>query len=239
MLKAQPTLCDLMDCSLPGSSVYGVSQARILEWVVISSSRGSSWLRDWTHVASIGRQILYLWATGKPLLSHFVQFKRSSEYHLNLNNNNSIYSEIFNSDFILDTKLSLNWPFSSKLFPILFFYCLRLRLIQFSQSYTSLSSVQFSSVTQSNLTLCDPMGYSMPGFSVYHQLPELAQTYVHCFGDAIQPSYPLSSPFLPAFNLSQHQGLFKWVSSSHQVAKVWEFQIQHQSFQWIFRTDFL
>ena len=74
---------------------------------------------------------------------------------------------------------------------------------------------------------------------VHHQLREYAQTHVLWVSDAIQLSHPLSSPSLPAFNLSKHQGLFKWVSSSHQVAKVLEFQPQHQSFQWIFRTDFL
>ena len=82
------------------------------------------------------------------------------------------------------------------------------------------------------------MNCSMPGLPVHHQLPELTQTHVHWVGDAIQPSHPLSSPS-PTFNLSQHQGLFKWVSSSHQVDKVLEFHLQNQSFQWIFRTDFL
>ena len=99
--------------------------------------------------------------------------------------------------------------------------------------------VQLSSVTQSCLTLCDPKDCSRLGFPVHHQLPEFTQTHVHWIGDAIQPSYPLSSPSPPAFNLSQHLGLFKWVSFSHQVAKVLEFQLQHQSFQWILRTDFL
>ena len=99
-------------------------------------------------------------------------------------------------------------------------------------------SVQFSSVPQSCPTLCNPMDCSASGFPVHHQLPELAQNHVHWVSDAIQPSYPVSIPS-PAFNLSQHQGLFQWVSSSHQVAKVLEFQLQHQSFQWIFRTDFL
>ena len=80
---------------------------------------------------------------------------------------------------------------------------------------------------------------SMRGFPVLHQTLEIAQTHTHWVSDAIQPSYPLLSPSLPAFNLSQHQGLFQWVSSSPQVAKVLEFQLQHQSFQWIFRTDFL
>ena len=100
---------------------------------------------------------------------------------------------------------------------------------------------QFSSVTQSCLTFCDLMDCSTPGFPVHHQLLELAQTHVHdaIIGDAIQPSHPLLSPFPPTFNLSEHQGLFKWVSSLHQVAKILEFQLQHQSFQWIFRTDFL
>ena len=96
-----------------------------------------------------------------------------------------------------------------------------------------------SSMAQSCLTLCDPMDCSMPGFPVYHQLLELAQTHVHRVGDVIQPSHPLSSPSPPAFYLSQHQGLFQWVSFLHQVAKVLEFLLQHQSFQWIFRTAFL
>ena len=88
-------------------------------------------------------------------------------------------------------------------------------------------SVQFSSVAQSCLTLCDPMNRSMPGLPVHHQLLEFSQTHVHWVGDAIQPSHPLSSPSPPALNLSQHQGLFKWVSPSHQVAKGLEFQLQH------------
>ena len=78
-----------------------------------------------------------------------------------------------------------------------------------------LDSVQFSSVTQSCLTFCDPMDCSTPGFLVHHQLPELAQTHVHQVGDAIQPSHPLSYPSPPALSLSQNQSLFQWVSSSH------------------------
>ena len=78
-----------------------------------------------------------------------------------------------------------------------------------------------SSVTQSCLTFCNPMDCSMPGFLVHHQLPELVQTHVRWVRDAIQLFHPLLSPYLPAFNRSQHQGLFQWVSSSHQVAKYW------------------
>ena len=86
--------------------------------------------------------------------------------------------------------------------------------------FPSDASVQFSSVTQSCPTLCSPMNLSTPGLPVHHQLPEFTQTHVHRAGDAIQPSHPLSGPFPPAPNLSQHQGLFQWVSSSREVAKV-------------------
>ena len=102
-----------------------------------------------------------------------------------------------------------------------------------------LSSVQFSSVVQSCPTLCNPMECNTPGLPVHHQLPEFTQTHVHWVSDAIQPFHPLSSPSPSTFNFSQHQGLFKWVSSSHQVARVLEFQLWHQSFQWIFMSDFL
>ena len=84
---------------------------------------------------------------------------------------------------------------------------------------------QFSSVAQSCLTLCDPMDCSMPGLPVHHQFLDFTQTNAHRVSDAIQPSHPLSSSSPPAFNLSQHQGLFQWVSSSHQVAKGLEFQL--------------
>ena len=112
-------------------------------------------------------------------------------------------------------------------------------LFAFSFYHLRVVLVHFSSVAQLCLTLLDPIDCSTPGFPVHHQLLELAQTHVRRVSDVIQPSHPLSSPFLPAFNLSQHQGLFQWVSSSHKVARVLELKLQHQSFQWIFRTDFL
>ena len=103
-----------------------------------------------------------------------------------------------------------------------------LRIFMYSQS-------QFShSVVSDSLR---PMDHSMPGFPVHHQLPKPAQTHVHWVGDAIQPSHYLSSPSVIASKLSQHQGLSQWVSLPHHVAKVLELQLQHQSFQWIFRTD--
>ena len=98
--------------------------------------------------------------------------------------------------------------------------------------------VKISTVAQSGMTLCNSMNCSTPFLPVYHQLPEFTQTHVHWVGDAIQPPYPLSSPS-PAPSPPQHQSLFQWVNSSHQVAKVLEFQVQHQFFQWTLRTDLL
>ena len=132
-----PTLCDPMNCSLPGSSICGIFQARVLDWVAISFS------------------------------------------------------------------IKVNWHFLSIMY----------------------NSAQFNSVAQSCPTLCDPMNRSTPGLPVHQQLPEFTQTHVHRVRDVIQPSHPLSSPSPPALNPSQHQSLFQWVNSSHQVAKVPEFQL--------------
>ena len=125
--------------------------------------------------------------------------------------------------FLQNNTIYIDW--------LIFFSCLGQRLNR------CLTSVQFNSVTQSCLTLCDPMNCSTPGLLVHHQLLESTQTHVHRVGDAIQSSHPLSSPSPPALTPSQHQGLFQWVSSSHEVAKVLEFQLQHQSLQWTSRTD--
>ena len=95
--------------------------------------------------------------------------------------------------------------------------------------------IQFSLVTSDSL---QPHGLQHARLPCASPTPRVAQTHVHWVSDAIQPAHPVLSPSSPAFSLSQHQGLFKWVSSSHQVAKVLEFQLQHQSFQWVFRRDF-
>ena len=99
--------------------------------------------------------------------------------------------------------------------------------------------IQFISVTQSCPTFCDRMNRSTPGLPVHHQLPEFSQTHVHRVSDAIQPSHPLSSPSPPAPNPSQHQSLLQWVNSSHEVAKVLQFQLQHHSFRRNPRADLL
>ena len=113
------------------------------------------------------------------------------------------------------------------------------RAILFTDSFIQiLKRYQFSSVTQC-LTLCDPMNHSTAGLPVHHQLPEFTQTHVHRVGDTIQSSHPLSSPSPLAPNPSQHQGLFQWINSSHEVAKVLEFQLQHHSLQRNPRADLL
>ena len=128
-------------------------------------------------------------------------------------------------------------PFLSKAIKLFFYASPQLLSLRFDSVLSAW--VQFSSVTQSCPTLCDSMNCSTPGLPVHHQLLETTQTHVRWVSDAIQLSHPLSSPSPPALNLSQHQGLFKWISSSHQVAKVLEFQLQQQSFQWTPGTDLL
>ena len=124
---------------------------------------------------------------------------------------------------------------------------LRLSTTQLIYSVVPVAAMQQSDVCVSGhmlfscsvpTRLCDLMDCSTPGFPVLHYFLQFAQTHVHWAGDAIQPSYPLLSPS-PTFSLSQHQGLFQWLGSSYQMAKVSEHQSQHQSFQWIFRIDFL
>ena len=141
--------------NLPGSSVNGIFPARVLEWAVISSSRGSFQPRDQTHISCVSC-ITGIFFTAEPL---------GKPWHI----------------------------------------------------------VQFSSVAQLCLTLCNPVNCRTPGLPVHHRLLEFTQTHVHPVGFAIQPSHPLSSPSPPAPNPSQHQCLFQWVNSSHEVAKVLEF----------------
>ena len=106
-------------------------------------------------------------------------------------------------------------------------------------SYLLLPSV-FPSIRifSSESTLCNPMNCSTPGLPIPHHLPKLAQAHIHCISDVIQSSHPLTPPSLSTLNLSQNQGLFQWVNCSHQMNKILELQLQHQSFQWIFRSWF-
>ena len=122
---------------------------------------------------------------------------------------------------------------------ILVFWMLSFKPAFSLSSFTFIKRFFQSVVTQSRPTASDPMDWNTKGFPVHHQPPELAQTHIHQATDATQPFHPWSHPSPPATNLSQLQGLFPWASSLCQVAKILEFQFQHQSFQWIFRTDFL
>ena len=223
-----------MDCSLPGSSFHGILQARVLEWVAISFSRGSFWPRDWIRVSRIPGRCFNLWATREATRLRF-KFWVGPNLHIRDTDPKVRRVECWGTEI----KAKYSRALSPQLFVV---------VVQ------SLSCVQF----------CDPMDCSKPGFPVLHHLLNSfssvqslsrVQLFVTPWTAArqaslsitnsqsllklmfiesvmaIQPSHPLPSPSPPAFDISQHQGLFKWVSSSHQVAKVLEFQLQHQSFQ--------
>ena len=182
-----PTHCDPMDGNPQDILSMGILQARILEWVAMPSSRGSSQPRDCTQVSCIAGGLFPIRATREAL---------------------NILLETFGISWISLEHMLVDTGY--------WFYF---------RNRITFSSVQFSSVAQSCPTLCDPMNCSTPGLPVHHQLPEFTQTHVHRVGDAIQLSHPLSSPSPPAPNPFQHQGLFQWVNSSHEVAKVLEFQL--------------
>ena len=145
----------------------------------------------------------------------------------------SVSLPVIGSNLILlhyySSVLYLSTPISQVTKPLKCISSYKIRFIfQICTFAKYICSVPFSSVTQSYQTLCNPMDRSTPGLPVYHQLPEFTKTPVHRVGDAIRPSHPLSSPST-AFNLSQHQGLFKWLSTLHQVAKVLAFQCMSPS----------
>jgi len=173
------TLCGPVDCSPPGSSVHGILQARILEWVVISSPGDipKPGIEPCLHC----RQMLYP-------LSH--QGSPTGEEGRAITNT-SRKNKAAGPKQKWCSAVDVSHGEGKK------------------QYWIGTCNIQFSSVTQSCLTLCNPMDCSTPGFPVHHQLPEHTQTHVHHIDDAIQPAHPLLSPFPPTFNLSQHQGLFK------------------------------
>ena len=193
-----PNLCNPIDCSCQAPLFMGILQARILEWVVMPSSTGSSQPRDGIPGLPPCRQIVY-WLSHQGSPSRWIQY---IIYYINC--------------IVLHVKTNFGML----------------------KTVHQVLSVQFSSVTQSCSTLCDPMNRSTPGLPVHQQLQEFTQIHVHWVSDAIQPPHPLSSSS-PAPNPSQHQSLFQWVNSSHEVAKVLEFQLQHHSLQRNPRADLL
>ena len=239
-----------MECSPLGSSVHGDSPSKNTGWVVMPSSRGSSQPRDRTQTAG---GFFTIWAT-REAYEYWCGYPLPSPGNLP-NPGTKPGSPALQADSLL---AELPGKPRHSLFYLHFAVLVQIPLqsgigwnseLDFQQSKgwwccpfltlcdISLLKLQFScSVVSDSLWLHGPQHASPPCPS---PTLEFTQTHVHWVSDAIQPSHPLSSPSPPAFNLSQHQGLFKWVSSSHQVAKVLEFQLQHQSFQRILRTDFL
>ena len=220
-------LWESLDCGPPGSSVHGFLRARILQWVAMPSSRRLSRPRNQALFSCVfciaGRFFTYCTVREAPKLPCDPAIPLLGTY----TEKNVVWRDtgtpIFTAALFIraTTWKKPRWPLTEE---------------QINMWYTVEYSDQFSSVAQSCLALCDPFGRYGPQHTrnqlVHHQLLEFTQTHVHWVGDAIQPSHPLSSPSPPpTFNLSQHQGLFKCASSSHQVAKVLEFQLQHQSFQ--------
>ena len=151
----------------------------------------------------------------------------------------STWTEGYTQEWIHVDKVKWgDWNHERKTLNSLFWFCLDWDLKNLHAKIVQCGWGVCCSVAKSCITLCDPMNYSTPGSPVLLHLPEFAQIHVHWIGDAIQPSHALLPPSPCVLNLSQHQGLFQSVSSLHQVAKVLEFQLQHQPFQWIFRVDF-
>ena len=184
----------------------------------------------------------------------FIKGKKFTDSHKNLS---FLWSFFF---FFLEFALAIYFTYGNVSFhvtlsiyltrsyplPIVCSVCLFLHCCPVNKFFSTIfldsvymHSVQLSSVTQSCLTLCDPMNHSKPGLPVHHQPPKFTQIHIHWVSVAIQPSHPLSSPFPPAPDPSQHQSFFQWVNSWHEVAKVLEFQLQHHSFQWTPRADLL
>ena len=199
--------------------VHGILQARILEWVAIPFSRGSSWPRDWTQVSHIADRVSTIWSTRKKE-SESSQLCQPLWYPIVCSLPGSSIHGLFQARILewvaISSPRGSSQPRDETQVS---------RIAGRFYTVWPTSSVQFSSVAQSCPTLCDPMNRSMPGLPVHHQLPEFTQTHAHQISDAIQPSYPLSSVSPPAPNPSQYQSLFQWVSSWHEVAKVLEFQL--------------
>ena len=182
-LDFSPTLGDPMDCSLAGLSVYGILQARLLEWVAMPPSRGPARPSDWTCafcVSCIAGRVPQPWATLEAILVtiHWIYLFKYFNFNLSM--------FVFCRYFSCKQYSSYGYFFSFQTM-IFFFLC---------------SSVQFSSVAQPCPNLCDPMNHSAPGLPVHHQFPEFTHTHAHRVGDTIQPFHPLSSPSLPAPNAS-------------------------------------
>ena len=202
-----------MDCSLPGSFVHGISQARILEWGSIAFSVGKP-----SHVYHAPGEHHGL----RSLAGYSPKgFKDWATKHVSMDASHNrgchCWTKVSKN---VNAEITGERRFGETGWYLIFAY----QMWKWLTSNNKIS-VQLSSLAQLCLTLCNPMNHSMPGLPVHHQLLEFTQTHVHRLRDAIQPSHPRSSPSPSAPNPSQHQSLFQWVNSSHEVAKVLEFQL--------------
>ena len=223
LLQSYPTLCGPLDRSPLGSSVSGILQARILEWVAISFSNAWKW-KVKVKLFSRARLLATLWTAAyqAPQSMGFTRQEYWSGLPLPsplsswvliiscIPPSGPVFKVILSDKASLGNQLCTHTP-----------TCWGHSQIFKHQGHPLPDHIQFSSVqsAQSCPTLCDPMNRSTPGLPVHHQHPEFTQTHVHRVSDAIQPSHPLSSPSPPVPNPSQHQSLFQLVSSSHEVAK--------------------
>ena len=180
-------------------------------------------LKDWSELNKLRTRLINLFSSTCCWLATY---------------NNTLLNWLYNSDFWLYIQSGISSKEKQKMHPIKN-KTKENQKAKRKEMWHYIQQFQLSSVAQSCPTLYEPIYGSTQGLPVHHELLESTHTHVHWVGDAIQPSHPPSSPSPPALNLSQHQGLFKWVSSSHQVARILEFQLKHQSFQWTFSTDFL
>jgi len=207
------------------AAVYGVAQSRT-RLKRLSSSSSSYILPISLHERNFNLDTLFsLPSSSSPSLFQSIKSK--------------IFKLILSRNFHHACRVSCSWPPCVVFIPWYFTGRFLWTLTSRTHDLKCWEISPFSSVPQLCPAVCDPMDCSTPGLPVHHQLLECTQTHVRWVGHAIQPSHPLSSPSPFSFSLSQHQGLFQWVTTSHQVAKVLEFQLHYQSFQWIFRTDFL
>ena len=227
-----PTLCDPIDSSPPGFPVPGILQARTLEWVAISLSNTWKWK---VKVKLLSR----VWLLATPWTAAYqappsMGFSRQEYWsgvplneHLNVCSIMDVFTQLKARGFWISLSCTL-WQSESSV------------LDKGDPEGLPLNKYhKFCCCLVAKLcpSLCDPINCSTPGFPVPQHLLEFAQIHVHWISDAVQPSHPLSPSTSSTFNFSHHQGLFQWFGSFHQVAKVLE--LQHQSFQWLFRVDFL
>ena len=214
------TLWDPMDYR-----VHGLLQARSLEWIAVPFSRRSSLSQGSNPGHPHCSRLFTSWATREALLNIRLLLYLSTV-------NNAVVSIGLHISFWISVFVYLG-----TLPKVVLLYNMVVLFLVSWRKFIFHNSMQFSHSVVSDF--CSPIDCRMPGLPVHHQIPEFNQTHVHWVSDDTQPSHPLTFHSPPALNLSQHQGLFKWVSSLLQVAKVLEFQLQHQSFQWTPRTDLL